>query len=149
VRVLSLAEIDLGLAAIVGLLAGYVMAMLGLWAGRVPGLVTVDVADFGRRYMVSDRPSAWVFGLLSHLANSILFVIAFATLILPNVRGSRVLWGLVWGEVLGVALAGGLIAPMSSLGFLGMRTQSVRLVVTSALLHAAWGVMVGWLYVPR
>lgn len=45
------------------------MALAGLWAGGVPGLVGIDIADFGRRYMASDRPSAWLMGSVSHLIN--------------------------------------------------------------------------------
>ena len=66
--VVSWREIDLGGVALAGLVAGYVMALVGLWSGRVPGLVAIDIADFGRRYMVSDRPSAWLLGLAWGLA---------------------------------------------------------------------------------
>ena len=57
-EVLSWREIDLASVTLAGLAAGYAMALVGLWAGRVPGLVAIDIADFGRRYMVSDRASA-------------------------------------------------------------------------------------------
>ena len=65
------------------------MALAGLWAGRVPGLVAIDIADYGRRYMISDRPSAWLLGLASHLANSVLLVLFWAMLIEPNVHWPR------------------------------------------------------------
>lgn len=71
-HVLSWHQVDFAGVVLVGLIAGYVMALAGLWAGAVPGLVAFDIADFGRRYMVSDRPSAWLLGLASHLVNSIL-----------------------------------------------------------------------------
>ena len=55
-HILSLHQVDLVGVLLTGLIAGYVMALAGLWAGAVPGLVAFDIADFGRRYMVSDRP---------------------------------------------------------------------------------------------
>lgn len=63
-------EVDFSGVILAGLVAGYVMAIAGLWAGQAPGLVAIDISDFGRRYMVSDRTSAWVLGFASHLANS-------------------------------------------------------------------------------
>src|SRR5215207_207475 len=115
--VLSWRDVDLGGVTLAGLGAGYTMALVGLWAGRVGGLVAIDIADFGRRYMVSDRPSAWVLGMASHLANSFLLVLAWATVIEPNLHWPRWVEGLVWGEVLAVGLAGGLVAALSGQGF--------------------------------
>lgn len=46
---LSWREVDLGGVVLVGLIAGYLMALAGLWAGRVPGLVAIDIAEWGRR----------------------------------------------------------------------------------------------------
>ncbi|MGI9149785.1 MAG: hypothetical protein ACR2IK_25090 [Chloroflexota bacterium] len=77
-QVLSWREVDLAGVVLAGLAAGYLMALAGLWAGRVPGLVAIDIADYGRRYMISDRPSAWLLGLASHLANSVLLVLFWA-----------------------------------------------------------------------
>jgi hypothetical protein len=142
-------EVDLASVALAGLAAGYVMALIGLWAGRLPGMVAIDIADFGRRYMVSDRPSAWLFGLAAHLANSVLLVLAWAALVEPNLDWQRWLEGLVWGLVLAVLLAGALVAPMSGLGLLGLRTRNARFAFTNLSMHAAWGVLVGLLYVPR
>jgi hypothetical protein len=73
--VLSWHQLDFPGVVLAGVIAGYVMAIAGIWAGRVPGLVAVDIADFGRRYMVSDRSIAWILGLLSHLANSVILVL--------------------------------------------------------------------------
>jgi len=47
-HILSLHQVDLVGVLLTGLIAGYVMALAGL--------VAFDIADFGRRYMVSDRP---------------------------------------------------------------------------------------------
>jgi hypothetical protein len=146
---LSWREVDFASVVLAGLIAGYLMALAGLWAGAVPGLVAVDIADFGRRYMVSDRPSAWLLGLASHLTNSVLLAFAWAALVEPNLSWPRPLAGLVWGEVLAVALAGVLVAPMAGLGFLGRRTGNSRFALTSLLLHAQWGLVVGLVYVPR
>jgi hypothetical protein len=66
VQILSWRELDFQGVVLAGLVAGYVMAMAGLWAGNVRALVAIDIADFGRRYMVSDRPSAWLIGFASH-----------------------------------------------------------------------------------
>jgi hypothetical protein len=125
------------------------MAMAGLWAGAIPGLVAIDIADFGRRYMVSDRPSAWLFGLASHLANSIVLVLVWAMVIVPNLNWPRPILGVLWGEALAVILAGALVAPLSGLGVLGRRTGNPRFAITNFLLHAIWGLIVGLLYVPR
>ncbi len=57
-EVFSWREVDFAGIVLAGLIAGYVMALAGLWAGGVPGLTAIDIADFGRRYMISDRPSA-------------------------------------------------------------------------------------------
>ena len=142
-------EVDFGGVVLVGLVAGYVMAVTGLWAGTIPGLVAIDIAEYGRRYMVSDRPSAWLFGLASHLANSIVLVLIWAMLIEPNLDWPRVLEGLLWGEVLALTFAGALLAPMTGIGFLGRRTRNARFAATNVLMHTVWGVVLGALYVPR
>jgi hypothetical protein len=149
VTFLSLHEIDLASLVIAALVAGYLMALAGLWAGRVPGFVAVDIADFGRRYMVSDRPSAWVLGAVSHLVNSVIFALAWAMAIEPNLHWWRPLEAILWGECLALGLAGGLIAPMASLGFLGWKTGGPKFAITTVMLHALWGFALGLLYVPR
>lgn len=93
-QALSWRGVDFAGVVLAGLVGGYVMAVAGLWAAKVPGLVAVDIADFGRRYIVSDRPSAWCFGMASHLANSVILVLVWATLIEPNLSWSRPLGGL-------------------------------------------------------
>ncbi len=40
---LSWREVDFAGVVVAGLIGGYVMALAGLWAGRVPGLVAVDI----------------------------------------------------------------------------------------------------------
>ncbi|MHB1131818.1 MAG: hypothetical protein ACYC4L_05450 [Chloroflexota bacterium] len=140
--------VDLASVLLAGLAAGYIMAMAGLWAGSLPGMVTVDIADFGRRYMVSDRSSAWLFGLFSHLANSVLLVLAWAMVIEPNLAWPRPIESLLWGLVLNVTFAGALVAPLAGLGFMGRRTGSWGFGLTSTLMHALWGLLVGLLYVP-
>lgn len=141
-------EVDLGGVLLAGLAAGYLMAMAGLWAGRIPGLVAVDIADWGRRYMVSDRPSAWLFGLASHLTNSVLLVLFWAMLIEPNLGWPRPLEGLAWGLVLAILLAGALVAPLTGLGFMGRKTANLRFALTNLLVHALWGLTVGAIYTP-
>src|SRR5713101_2606782 len=84
VHVLSWREVDFAGVLLAGLVAGYLMAIAGMWAGRVRGLVAVDFADIGRRYMVSDRPSAWLFGLASHMTNSVILVLFWAMVLVPN-----------------------------------------------------------------
>ena len=148
VEILSWRQVDFAGVVLAGLAAGYVMAVAGLWAGTIPGLVSVDIADTGRRYMVSDRPSAWLLGLAAHLANSVLLVLLWAMVIAPNFPWPRPLVGLLWGEVLALGLGGALVAPMSGLGFLGRKTGSYRFALTSCLVHAIWGLLVGSLYVP-
>ena len=141
--VLSWRQVDLGGVALAGLAAGYTMALIGLWAGSVPGLVAIDIADFGRRYMVSDRPSAWLLGMASHLANSFLLVLAWATIIEPNLDWPRWIEGLLWGVVLAIGFAGALVAPLSGQGFMGLRDGNLRFAATNLLMHAVWGVLVG------
>jgi hypothetical protein len=145
---LSIHDVDLSSVAVAGLIAGYVMALAGLWAGRIPGLVAVDIADFGRRYMVSDRPSAWFLGLASHLANSFVLTLLWATCIEPNLSWPRWLAGAAFGAFLSFTLAGALIAPMSGLGFMGRRTGKPAFALTSFLVHVLWGLIVGVVYVP-
>jgi hypothetical protein len=149
VRFLSWREVDFAGVLLAGLAAGYVMAMAGLWAGRIRGLVAVDIADFGRRYMVSDRPSAWLLGLASHLANSVLLVFLWASVIEPNLSWPRWSEGAAFGVFLTFTLAGALVAPMAGMGFLGRKTGRAAFAVTSLLVHVIWGVMVGLIYVPR
>ena len=134
---------------VAGLIAGYVMAIAGLWAGRIPGLVAVDIADFGRRYMVSDRPSAWFFGLVSHLANSVILAFVWASLVEPNLSWPRWLEGAAFGAVLAFVLAGALVAPMSGLGLMGRKAGGVRFAATNLFVHVLWGVLLGLIYVPR
>ncbi|MBI2395593.1 MAG: hypothetical protein HYV09_38865 [Deltaproteobacteria bacterium] len=147
--VLSVRQIDLGGVALAGVIAGYVMALAGLWAGRVRGLASVDIADFGRRYMVSDRPSAWMLGLVSHLANSVILTLAFATVIEPSLAWPRWVEGAAFGAFLSLTLAGALVAPMAGLGFMGRKTGSWSYPLTNMLIHLGWGALVGLLYVPR
>jgi hypothetical protein len=146
---LSWREIDFAGVVVAGLIAGYVMAIAGLWAGRIPGLVAVDIADFGRRYMVSDRPSAWFFGLGSHLANSILLAFVWASAVEPNLDWPRWLEGMAFGVALAVMLAGALVAPMSGLGFMGRKAGGPTFAFTNLLVHIGWGSLVGLIYVPR
>jgi hypothetical protein len=147
--ILSWRQVDFAGVLLAGLAAGYVMALAGLWAGRIKGLVAVDIADFGRRYMVSDRPAAWFLGLASHLANSVLLVLLWACVIEPNLAWPRWLEGALYGEVLAVVLAGVLVAPMAGLGLLGRKTGNASFALTSLLIHLLWGAMVGAIYVPR
>lgn len=146
---LSWHETDFAGVVLAGLIGGYLMAIAGLWAGKVPGLTAVDIADFGRRYIVSDRPSAWYFGMISHLTNSVIFTLFWASVIEPNLNWFRPIEGLLWGEFLAIFLAGALVAPMSGLGFLGRRTGAPRFAVTNVLLHAVWGISIGLLYAPE
>ncbi len=141
-------QVDFGGVVLVGLIAGYLMELAGLWAGAVPWLVAVDIADFGRRYVVSDRPSAWLLGLAFHLTNSILLVLAFAMLIRPNLAWPQPLLGLAWGEVLAFTLAGALVVPLSGLGYMGWKTGNFKFALTNVLLHGLWGLVVGVLYLP-
>ena len=147
-HVLSWREVDFAGLVLAGGIAGYVMALAGLWAGAVPGLAAVDIADFGRRYMVSDRPSAWILGLVSHLVNSVLLAFAWASFVEPNLAWPRPLEALAWALVLALALAGALVAPMSGLGFMGRRTGASRFALTNILVHALWGLLLGVLYTP-
>jgi hypothetical protein len=149
VVLLSWREVDLPGVVLAGLIGGYVMAIAGLWAGRVPGLAAVDIADFGRRYMVSDRPSAWFFGLASHLANSVLLVLVWASAVQPNLPGPRILAGVAWGALLAFGFAGALVAPMAGLGFMGRRTGGRSFALTNVLVHLLWGFIIGLTYVPR
>jgi hypothetical protein len=146
---LSYREVDLAGVVFAGVSGGYVMAVAGLWAARIPGLAAVDIADFGRRYMVSDRPSAWLFGFVSHLANSVLLTFAWASVVEPNLGWPRPLEGIAFGLLLAITLAGALVAPMSGLGFLGRKTGSPSFALTSLAVHALWGALIGVLYVPR
>lgn len=147
-NVLTWREADFASVVMAGLIAGYVMAIGGLWAGKIPGLVSFDIADYGRRYMVSDRPSAWLLGFASHLVNSILLVLVWAALVVPNCDWPPPISGLAWGMFILIALAGSIIMPLSGVGFMGWKTGSARLAVTAMLLHALWGIVIGLVYVP-
>jgi len=146
--VLTWREVDFDGVLVAGLIAGYVMAIAGLWAGRIPGLAAVDIADFGRRYMVSDRPSAWFFGLLSHLANSVILTLVWACGIEPNLTWPRWVEGIAFGGALALVLAGALVAPMAGLGMLGRRTGGAGFALTTVVVHVLWGAIIGVLYVP-
>jgi hypothetical protein len=148
-EVLSFREVDLAGVVFAGVASGYVMAVAGLWAVRIPGFAAVDIADFGRRYMVSDRPSAWLFGFFSHLANSVLLTFAWASVVEPNLEWPRPLEGIAFGLLLALTLAGALVAPISGLGFLGRKTGSAAFALTSLAVHTLWGALIGLIYVPR
>jgi len=147
VHQLSWQEVNFAGVVLTGLIAGYVMAIAGLWAAAVPGLVAFDIADIGRRYMVSDRPSAWILGLASHLTNSVLLVLVYAMVIVPSIPWPRLLLGVLWGETLAVVLAGSIVAPLSGLGFLGLKVGGWHYTLTILLLHTLWGLLIGVLYV--
>jgi hypothetical protein len=148
-QVLSWRELDFAGVVLAGLVAGYVMALAGLWAGSVRGLVVIDIADLGRRYMVSDSPMAWLVGLVSHLINSVLLVFVWASVVEPNLSWPRPVEGLSWGLLLSMVFAGALVAPISGLGFMGWRTGNARFAVTNVMLHAHWGSVAGMIYIPR
>jgi hypothetical protein len=149
VTVLTWRQVDFGGIVLAGVAAGYVMALAGLWAAKLPGLVAFDIADFGRRYMVSDRPSAWIVGFATHLINSVLLTLAWASLIEPNIAAPRWLEGIGFGLFLAIAFAGLLIAPLAGLGVLGRRTGSASFAATDVFVHLIWGFLIGVLYVPR
>jgi hypothetical protein len=149
VHALDFHEVDFGAVAFAGTIAGYVMTLAGLWAGRVPGLASLDIADFGRRYMVSDRPSAWMLGFVSHLANSVILTFAWASLIVPNLDWPRWASGTAFGAFLAIGFAGALVAPMAGLGVMGRKTGTWGYAATSVLVHLLWGLLVGVLYAPR
>jgi hypothetical protein len=142
-------EIDFSGVLLAGLISGYVMALGGLWVGRIPGFATVDIADFGRRYMVSDRPSAWFFGLISHLVNSVILAFAWASGIEPNFQWPRWLEGAGFGALLALTLAGALVAPMAGLGFMGRKSGNSAFAFSSILIHLVWGTLIGLIYIPR
>lgn len=145
---LSWRQVDFAGVVLAGLIAGYLMAIAGLWAGKVPGLKAVDIADFGRRYIVSDRPSAWIFGFVAHLANSVIFTYAWASLIVPNVPIPLLASALAWSGLLTVGLAGALVAPMSGMGFLGLR-GGLGYSATTLVLHVIYGLVIGTFYSPQ
>lgn len=148
--VLSWRELDFAGVVLGGLIAGYLMTIAGLWAGRFPGLSAIDIADFGRRYMVSDRPSAWFFGLASHLANSVILAMVWAAVIEPNLAWPRPLSAIAFGIALSIVLAGLLVAPMAGLGFMGRKTGSTAFARTNLAMHVLWGAIVGFVYTgPR
>jgi hypothetical protein len=147
-HLLSWSEINLLKVIFAGLVAGYMMAILGLWGGRIPGLVTLDVADMGRRYIVSDRSSAWFFGLASHLFNSVLLVFIWVKIVAPNLPVSPFLSSLAWGLFLSFFLSGSFLAPISGMGFLGRKTKSHRFMLTNIVLHLFWGGVLGFIYTP-
>ncbi|OFZ55943.1 MAG: hypothetical protein A2428_03795 [Bdellovibrionales bacterium RIFOXYC1_FULL_54_43] len=151
-QILSWREIDFGAVVLSGLVGGYAMALAGLWAGKIPGFVAFDIADFGRRYMVSDRPSAWFFGMASHLANSVAFVLVFACFIVPsfqqaNSPHSAGLLAMGWSLFLATGLAGSLVSPLAGLGFMGRR-GGIRFAATNILVHIVWGLVIWFIYVP-
>src|SRR5512135_2358330 len=110
---LSWRQTDFAGVVLAGLIGGYVMAIAGLWAGKIPGLTAFDIGDFGRRYIVSDRPTAWLFGFFAHLVDSVLLTMIWACLIVPNLPWPHWLSGAAWGMVLSGSLAGALVAPMA------------------------------------
>jgi hypothetical protein len=148
-HILNWREVDFASVLLAGLVAGYLMALAGLWAGRIPGLAAFDIADFGRRYVVADRPSAWFFGLASHLANSVILTLVWAMVVEPSFAAPQWLEGAAFGVALAVMLAGALVAPMAGLGVMGRKTGSASFAATNVLVHALWGVLIGVLYVPR
>lgn len=145
-HILTWREVYFPGVVLIGLIAGYIMAIAGLWAAAIPGLVAFDIANIGRRYMVSDRPSAWLLGMASHLTNSVLLVLVYAMVIVPNIPLPRILLGVLWGLVLAIALAGSFVTPLSGLGFLGLKA-GWHYTLTILLLHILWGLLVGVLYV--
>lgn len=48
--------------------------------------------------------------------------------------------------MLAFTLAGGFVAPLSGLGFLGRKTGSPNYALTTIVLHAIWGLLVGLVY---
>src|SRR4051812_49689587 len=140
-------EVAFGGVLRAGVTGGSLRALVGLWAGRVRYLIAIAIADFGRRYMVSDRASAWLIGFVSHLLNSVLLVLLWAMVVVPNVHINRVLSGFLWGEVLAIVLAGGMVGPLSGIGFMGIKTSNARFALTNLLMHGVWGLVIGALYV--
>lgn len=97
---------------------------------------------------IAQRPSAWFFGLASHLANSVILVFLWAAAIEPNLSWPRWLEGAAFGIVLSLMLAGALVAPMAGLGLMGRKTGGAAYALTNMLIHVLWGALVGFIYVP-
>ncbi|HET9887534.1 MAG TPA: hypothetical protein VFR10_08475, partial [bacterium] len=98
--------------------------------------------------MVSDRPSAWFFGMASHLLNSILLAFLWAACIEPNLSWPRWLEGVAFGVLLSATFAGALVAPMAGIGFMGRKTGGPSFAVTNIVMHILWGTLLGIIYVP-
>ncbi len=59
-QLLSWHGVEVAGVVLTGRMAGYLMALAGLWAGAIPALMAFDLAAFGRHSLVSDCPSAWL-----------------------------------------------------------------------------------------
>ena len=50
--------------------------------------------------------------------------------------------------LLALTLSGSIIMPLSGVGFMGWKSGSYRVALTTLLLHSLWGLVVGIIYIP-
>jgi hypothetical protein len=150
------AYMHVGLAALAGIIAGYVMFVANGWLQSVVGLTGFDFGQAGLLYVGGNVPGARAIGILFHLINSILFGLLYALAAYPLVErlavgGGPILAGIVGGTVYGVAIWLGamlIAAPLVGLGIFGRKTCSATPALLALGLHLIFGLILGLVYLP-
>ena len=145
--------VAVGLALFAGLAAAYVQAITGYWLEGVPGLLRVDVAESGKRYLGGEVPGWRVVGMLAHLCNGALLGLLYAGAVYPWAAGGGALpWRLAAGVGYGVAVwlvvLNLLVLPLAGAGVFGRHGGSPHYSRATLLLHVLYGLILGAIYHP-
>ena len=137
---------DFTMVAAAGIIATYVHMVFALWAPRY-GLPRLDFAkmlaemSFGESF--DGEPPYWL-GLLALHLNGIVFALLYATVFGPLLVGTGVVRGLAYGGLLLLGSQCIFVPVFMRGGFFGLKHDR-RAWMTAVVVHAIYGLIVGWL----
>ena len=137
---------DFTLVAAAGFLATYVHMLFALWAPQY-GLPRLDfpkmLNDLSFSASFKDEPPYWL-GLIALHLNGILFALLYATIVGPVLPGAGFIRGLIYGGILFFGSQCLFVPIFIRGGFFGLKHSS-RGWMTAIVVHAVYGIILGWL----
>lgn len=134
------------MTAIAGLLATYGLITVALVAPRI-GLPRIDfaraMADLYWAESFDGKAPFWMGNAIIYV-NGIIFALIYATWVGQLLPGHELVRGLIWGGILYIG-AEIIFVPIFLRGGLFSLKAHKMAWLTSLLVHAVWGFVVGWL----
>jgi hypothetical protein len=149
--------VNLGLAVLAGVSAGYVMLLANYWLQSVFGIAGLDFAELGLLLGGSQLADSWTIGFVFHAIDSALLGALYALAVFPlamRVGGatSPIIVGVVGGLVFGIGvwliLAMLVAAPLLGVGPFGSKGQNPTPAILTLALHLLFGAILGFIYLP-